>query len=181
VGLVNTPNFRDLTSLNSEDNKTGEEMSIDKDILKALALEDDSNKDAVLQTIHDLKNKSNNTDSEKLLAQITRLNMEIANRNADRFNDKKNQAIEDALKQGKILPATKEIYETTLNSEDALNLFVKAMDSVSGITNSTIKNPNEAKEKQDTSLNFEEKEHCKRYGLNEEEFKKVKVELYGNN
>lgn len=179
IGIVNKGNL-DLPALNSEDveellNNKGDDK-MDKDMLKALGLDENASKDLAIQAIYDLKNKPVNVSNEELLKQVTELNMEIANQKSERFNDKKERIIEEAVKNGKILPSTKELYITTLNSEDTLQVFVDTMAKAPSIIGKSIKNPNIEEE---ISLNSEDAEYCKKYGLDTEEFKKKKEELFG--
>ena len=170
VGLVNKPNF-DVSALNFENN-TGEiKMEIDKDILNSLGLNEGVSKDAVIQSIHNLKN------NKELVEQINSLNMELQQEKNNIFNNKKNEAIDKALRSGKIAPVTKEFYVNTLNSEDTLQAFIETMDKAPSILNSSI--DSKLQNKDINTLNFEENKHCTKYGLSLEEFKKKKEELFG--
>ncbi len=188
VAVTNQPNFR-LPALNSEQQGDGlpEEESMLKALLAALALpENATEQDAVakvksLQT--DLSSALNRAESPSLDKFVPRGDYEAAvskanNAESELANIKKEKteadittAIDGALKEGKITPATVDYHKAQCRQEGGLERFVeycKAAPVIAADSNLGDKDPDKDKK----ALNAEQKQLAEMFGNSEEDIAK---------
>ncbi|MFL1781436.1 Mu-like prophage I protein [Candidatus Hepatincolaceae symbiont of Richtersius coronifer] len=189
VALTNKPNFKlpalntikntgisDTNTLNNQE--LGATMIKDEDLLKALELPDGSSKDAVLQKLHDLKNQANIKETEKLALELNAISSEFNNYKSSVLALNKSQAIEIAIKNGKIAPSTRDFYLKHLNSMEAVEEFTKTMEKVPNILAlNNIQKPLDDKNF-GVSLNSEQKKLTTVYFINEKEFAETRNRLF---
>jgi phage I-like protein len=129
AGLVNRPNFQ-LAALNNEDS------SVDKDLLKKLGLPETASQADVLAKIGEMQTALNSSqvslanyvpraDYEIAVNRAATLEAEIAAGKKAAHEAEATVAIDEAVKAGKISPATKSFYVSTCASAEGLAEFKK--------------------------------------------------------
>lgn len=190
AALTNQPNLY-LTALNHQSNSEGNPMNEFEELMAqlraALALGDNADVTAALNAIQklqsDLQTANNRAATPSLDQFVPRADYDTAINRAtaaegklqeqekEALNAEIESAVNQAVKEGKITPATKEFYTTTCQAEGGLDQFKKFVDAAPVIATPSgldTKQPNGAS----TALNAEEKQVAEMFGNSEEDLKK---------
>ena len=174
VGLTNTPNLR-LMSLNQEGGD-GMDKFI-QDARTALGLNTEATEAEVLAKIKEL-GKTTSLNSETLVPKADlqlALNRaqtaegELATMKKQAFVSKRDGAIDAAVTEGKISPASKEYYQTSCNSEEALTQFVAFTKDLPQIVGGRIQATDKKVPGEIVELNSEQLEMAARLGISTED------------
>ncbi|MGD1819364.1 MAG: phage protease [Pleomorphochaeta sp.] len=173
VGLTNKPNLL-LPSLNNQRESLGGKDMDKKQMLTLLGLNAEATDDEIKAKIGNLLKVSANNESyvpkqelEVALNRASTLEAELKKVKDADFNSRKETAINSAIEDGKISPASKKYYETSCNSEQSLKEFVEAFKDAPkliDVNSSDNKNPDKK-----ITLNSEQKAMAVKFGLSEEE------------
>lgn len=186
VGLTHKPNLA-IPALNHEQQ---EDPMLDyKKILKALGLSEDASEETALNTITtlqaDLQTALNSArtpsldkfvpraDYETALNRATVAEAKIAQGNKDRLEGEIETAINQALTEGKIAPASKDFYVATCRAEGGLEQFRKFVASAPKIVADSALDGKKVPGETATALNAQEKDICSRLCVTEEEYLKT--------
>lgn len=181
VGLTNTPNLR-LMSLNQEGGD-GMDKFI-QDAKAALGLNNEATETEVLAKIKEL-GQSTSLNSETLVPKADlqlALNRaqtaegELATIRKQAFATKRDGAIDAAVTDGKIAPASKEYYKTSCNSEEALTKFVEFTKGLAPIVGGSSQAPEKKPGGENVELNSEQLEMAARLGISAEDALKFQKE-----
>lgn len=166
VGLTNVPNLG-VPALNHEGDE-GENMDSLKTVCNSLGLGDGASEVEIVTEINTLKTQKAEAEERATKAEAKVAEMEKAKLKAEI-----NSTVDEGVRDGKIAPATKDYFITSINTEEGLASFKemlakspKLISTGEEITGS----PNEPK----ASLNSEESAICAQLGLSEEEYRKAK-------
>ena len=185
VGLVNRPNFPELSALNHQktnDQVYGGEMN---KLLQALGLKPGANEEEAVAALNSIKEEINNlkvavnSDDQKTDV-IPRADYQLAINRAEKaeaaivqkqredFEIALNDALGDAVKDGKIAPSSREFYQKTIRSTDDLSDFNSFINSAPPVLeNQRI--PEGRADSGKTELNAEEAEIARQFGYSVEE------------
>lgn len=199
AGLTNQPNLH-LTALNSEtlghENPQPEEKENGMDFLKALCqalgLADGTSEEQVIAKVKDLKNDlatAENraqtpdlgkfvprSDYDAAMERASNAEQKIKDQEAKALDDEIDSAINQALKDGKITPASKDYHVAQCRSDGGLDRFKEFVKSAPVLGNGTDfenKDLNQGK----GALTNEDKAVCQQLGITEEEFLTTKKEI----
>jgi len=190
VGLTNQPNLV-LPALNSQlgpASPANKEEAMLKSILVALGLPETATEEDAVAKIKELKNEvstANNRaenpslakfvprgDYDGALARATNAEQALKTVKDEQLETAVNAAIDQALKDGKITPATADYHKAQCRQEGGLARFTeycKAAPAIGGESGLDGKKADDTK----TALNAEEKKVCAALGISEEDFKKT--------
>lgn len=187
AALTNNPNI-DNPALNSSQ-ETAEEKNMDKELCVALGLPETATAQDALSAISKLKTELNGAQNKGVdlatyapRADLTAMQQraekaekELAELNAASLKTKATAAVEQAVKDGKIAPASKETYLELCASEDGFAKFEKIMAATPSITGG-MQVPDRAVSGADGSveLNAVEKNWASSLGYTDEEWSKIK-------
>lgn len=193
VGLTNNPNLL-ITALNQQNHSETTEilMELPKEIASALGLDADDSVESAVTAIKKLKgavatanNRATNPALDKF---VPRADYDVALNQTKEANEKlvtiENQgrdseietAINQALKDGKITPATKDYHVANCQQEGGLErfkAFVAASPEIAGASNLDGRKPPE----QETALNAEQKVVADMFGNSAEDIAKYSGEV----
>lgn len=184
AGLTNQPNLK-LAALNRSG--APKETVVNKEILKALGLNEDAGEADVLRAINKIKqdeqtalNRARHPDSAEF---VPRADYDLAlNRIGDfeaaeqsRKDAEIAAAVDAAVERGKIAPASKDYHMAACRQEGGLEAFNKMIGSAPEIAPKSgldQKSPGKTK----PALSGEEQAMCRALGMDEEDFIKAKAE-----
>ncbi|MBQ9206869.1 MAG: hypothetical protein IJ158_09170 [Treponema sp.] len=186
AALTNNPNL-DNPALNSSQ-ETAEEKNMDKELCAALGIPETATVQDALAAIAQLKTELNSAQSKTvdLAAYAPRADLtaaqqraekaerELAELNAASLKEKATAAVEQAVKDGKIAPASKDVYMELCATQDGLAQFEKIM-AASPSINGGAQVPDKAPANgESVELNAAEKKFASSMGYTEEEWQKIK-------
>lgn len=173
IGLTNVPNLQ-LPAMNRrEDEGKGEDMEL-KTILNAFSLPQGATEADVVVAINQERQDAQ-TKLETALNRAEAAEQKLAAYEADNLKTEINSAVEKAVSDGKITPAQKDYFTTSVKTREELNSFNAYVEKLPQIIPG--KEPavgGKADEK--TELNAEQAELAKQFGISDEEFKKAQEE-----
>lgn len=186
AALTNNPNL-DNPALNSSQ-ETAEEKYMEKEICAALGLPETATMADGLDAISKLKTELNSAKDKgvDLEAYAPRADLtaaqqraekaekELAELNAASLKEKATVAVEQAVKDGKIAPASKAEYLDLCASEEGFSKFEKIMAVTPSITGSSQVSDKPPEDKKSVELNAAEKEWASSMGYTEERWKEIK-------
>jgi len=198
AALENRPNLR-LKALNRTESQKPEVTPMKAKLLKVLGLETNATDDEAFEAVTELNAATEKLKSELEVAQRSAatpdlrkfvpradydlekqraadLAKEIADQKAEKLETELNREIDDALKAGKITPASKYFYIETCRQDGGLERFrefLKTAPVIGEPTDLGNRKPPAEKHKAMTDI---EKEVCRNMGMSEEEFLKAKNE-----
>ncbi|GAB6191146.1 phage protease [Desulfocastanea catecholica] len=190
VAVTNQPNFK-LSALNQQQGggPPTKEDSMLKALLAALALSEDATEAEALAKIQELKtnletaaNRANNPSLEKFVpradyeaavGKASNAEQQLAELKKTELEKSVNSAIDQALKDGKITPATKEYHQAQCRQEGGLERFTAYCAAAPVIGDASGLDKKEPGDKS-KALNAQEKEVCDNLGITEEEYLKAK-------
>ena len=189
AALTNNPNLNN-PALNSSQ-ETVEEKIMDKELCAALGLPETATAADALAAIAKLKTELNSAKDKGIdlaayapRADLAAMQMraekaenELKEMNAANLKTKATAAIEQAVKDGKIAPASKDIYLDICANEEGFAKFEKIMATTPSITGGT-QVPDKAAPGANGSveLNAADKEWASSMGYTEEDWAKIKKE-----
>lgn len=188
AALTNSPNL-ELPALNSKqaepaDNQVKyEELEMDKEICMSLGLPETASKNDVIQAIGALKTQTNSVDLAAYAPRADLAQMEqravsaekqLAELNAAQLKAKAVVAVEKAISDRKIAPASKEAYLSMCATEEGLSNFKKIMETSPAIIPEGKSVKGEPPETDKLELNAEDEALCKAFGYTKEEWLKIK-------
>lgn len=197
VALTNRPNLT-MTALNTRDDdneqQQQEKTTMDKEALKALCkklgLQEEASATAILAAVDGLvtdKDKALNSaqapslekfvpraDYDKIKGDLETANNTIKVAADAKLDAEVTAAVDDAVKAGKVAPASKDFYLATCRKDGGLDAFKKFVESAPVLTAAsdldTKKASNAGGDKQ---LTADEKTMCATLGVTEEQFKQA--------
>lgn len=190
AALTNSPNL-ELPALNSTraepaDNPA-KENKMNKEICAALGLSETATENEVLASINALKTQANSAKPVDLTAYAPRADLAqmeqravaaetaLQERNAQDLKNKATAAVEKAIADRKIAPASKDAYIAMCATEDGFSNFTKIMESSPAIIPSGTSVPQgNPPESSEVELNAEDERFCKAMGYSKEEWAKIK-------
>lgn len=188
AALTNNPNL-DNPALNSSQ-ETAEEKNMDKELCAALGIPETATTADALVAIKKLKTELNGAQNKgvDLAAYAPRADLtamqqraekaekELAEMNAASLKTKAEAAVEQAVKDGKIAPASKEVYLDLCSTKDGFEKFEKIMAATPSINGGTQVSDKAPENKEKVELNAAEKEWTSVMGYTAEEWAKIKEE-----
>ncbi|MDR2663645.1 MAG: phage protease [Treponema sp.] len=193
AALCNSPNI-DLTSLNTiMPEKPAEENKDMKQILAALGLAESATEADAVTAVGELRKSLNaasphavdlaayapRTDLAAMEAQAVKAETDLAVLNAARFKAEVEGVIDQAVKDRKIAPASKDQYLSLCATEDQLENLKKVFASSPAVIGEGTQAPAGPPPGTRTSLNAAELETARAAGYTEEEWKKLKAAANG--
>lgn len=186
AALTNNPNL-DNGALNSSQ-ETAEEKNMDKELCAALGIPETATTRDALDAVAKLKTELNSEQNKSvdLAAYAPRADLaamqqraekaekELAELNAASLKAKATAAVEQAVKEGKIAPASKDTYLELCASEDGFAKFEKIMAVTPSITGGSQVPDKAPEDKSNVELNAAEKEWASSMGYTLEDWKKIK-------
>lgn len=186
AALTNNPNL-DNPALNSSQ-KTAEEKNMEKELCAALGLPENATMADGLIAIEKLKTELNGAKVKEVdlaayapradlgaaLQRAEKAEKKIAEMNAASLKAKAAAAVEQAVKDGKIAPASKSEYLELCSSEDGFAKFEKIMAVTPSITGGTQVSDKAPENKNSVELNASEKEWASSMGYTEEHWTEIK-------
>lgn len=188
AALTNRPNLAN-PALNASQGEPAEEKSMDKELCEALVLPETATKDEVLAVFASLKKAAMNSEKNgqvDLAAYAPRADLnamqeraekaekQVADMNAASLRAKATDAVEQAVKDGKIAPASKDEYLALCATEDGFDKFEKIMAKTPKIVGGEQVPETFAPEADSAELNAAEKEWASSMGYSLEDWKKIK-------
>jgi len=189
VAVTNRPNFR-LSALNHQGGEQLQEENVMlKALLAALALPENATEAEAVAKIGTLKsdllsanNRAENPSLEKFvpradydtaLNRATTAEQAVADIKKETMEADVEAALNQALEDGKITPATKEYHQAQCMQDGGMEKF-KAFCSAAPVVAKDSNLDGKDPEKDNKALNAQEKEICENLGLSEEEYLKTK-------
>lgn len=186
AALTNNPNL-DNPALNSSQD-TAEEKNMEKELCVALGLPETATQADYLAAISRLKTELNGAkkkgvdlasyapraDLDAAQQRAEKAEKELAELNAASLKAKATAAVEQAVRDGKIAPASKAEYLELCASEDGLAKFEKIMAVTPSITGGAQVSDKAPENKDSVELNAAEKEWASSMGYTEEHWKEIK-------
>jgi phage I-like protein len=192
AGLTNQPNLH-LTALNQEETQTKENgMDLLKAICQALGLTDGTTDEQAFAKVTAMKgdlataqNRAETPSLEKFVprgdydaatTRATNAEQKLKDQEAKTLGDEIDTAINQALTDGKITPASKDYHMAQCRTEGGLDRFkefAKAAPAMAQDTDLKDKDLNQNK----GSLTTEDKAVCQQLGIPEDEYLKSKKEI----
>ena len=192
AALTNSPNL-ELPALNSTRTEPADnpvkENAMNKEICAALGLAETATENDVLAAITALKTQANSAQTVDLAAYAPRADLAqmearavqaeraLAEMNAAQLKAKAIAAVEKAVADRKIAPASKEAYIAMCATEEGLSNFSKIMESSPALipagASGAAGTPPASSE---AELNAEDETFCKAMGYTKEEWLKIKGE-----
>lgn len=188
AALTNNPNL-DNPALNSSQ-ETAEEKNMEKELCAALGISETATTADALAAINALKTELNSKQSQSvdLAAYAPRADLtaaqqraekaekELAELNAANLKAKATAAVEQAVKDGKIAPASKDVYMELCSSEDGLAKFEKIIAATPSMTGGEQVPNNAPENKESVELNAAEKDWATAMGYTAERWAEIKKE-----
>ena len=185
AALTNNPNL-DNPALNSSQ-ETAEEKNMDKELCTALGLSENAETADALKAVEKLKNELNSAKNKgvDLVSYAPRADLiamqeraekaekALAELNSASLKVKATAAVEQAVKDGKIAPASKDVYLDLCSSEDGFEKFERIMAATPSI-NGTKQVPDGSPDGEAVEMNAAEKEWASSMGYTEEQWKTIK-------
>lgn len=165
IGLTNVPNLG-VPSLNSEGNEEGEDMEKDlKVICNSLGIAEGATEAEVVTEINSLRTRL--AAAETKAAEAER---KIKEQEEAAFKAELNSAVEKGVEDGKIAPAQKEFFLTSINSQEALDSFKAMLGKSPRLIEDgeTVTGRPDGEDK--VALNAEEKAFSEMLGVTQEEY-----------
>ena len=186
AALTNNPNL-DNPALNSAQ-ETAEEKNMEKELCAALGIPETATVQDALAAIAQLRTELNSAQSKTvdLAAYAPRADLaamqqraetaekRLAELNAASLKEKATAAVEQAVKDGKIAPASRDVYMELCATQDGLSQFEKIMAVSPSITGGTQVPDKAPAAGESVELNAAEKEFASSMGYTEEEWQKIK-------
>ena len=160
---------------------------MNKEICAALGLSETATENEVLASINALKTQANSAKPVDLTAYAPRADLAqmeqravaaetaLQERNAQDLKNKATAAVEKAIADRKIAPASKDAYIAMCATEDGFSNFTKIMESSPVIIPSGTSVPQgNPPESSEVELNAEDERFCKAMGYSKEEWAKIK-------
>lgn len=185
VGLTNSPNLF-VPALNHQHKEKTMELEL---LLKALGLPSDATFQQAMNAIQKLQgdlqtalNRETTPDLQKfvprgdydqLMTRATNAEQQLATINQNNLDTAINSTVDQALKDGKIAPASKDYYVAMCRQDGGLDQFKKFLESAPVIGNPSDLDSKDPTKGQGKALNAEQKEICSALGITEEEFQKA--------
>lgn len=183
AALTNRPNLQ-LPALNSQSNIDHKKEIPMKEILKLLGLSDDATEEVALNAIAQLKAKQVMTQSVDLTQYAPRGDMKMMEERAlkaekalealqkNTLDTKAQEVVHNAMKMGKISPASKEAYLALCSSEEGLKKCIKILEDSAPVISQNSEISNSMVLSENLSLNSDESLISK-LGYSKEQWKKV--------
>ena len=163
---------------------------MDKELCAALGLPETATTADALAAIEKLKTELNGAQNKGVdlasyapRADLTAMQQraekaekELAEMNAASLKTKAEAAVEQAVKDGKIAPASKEVYLDLCSTQDGFEKFEKIMAATASINGGTQVSDKAPENKGTVELNAAEKEWASSMGYTAEEWEKIKQE-----
>jgi len=191
VGLTNRPNLR-LPALNQQQ-QTEEDIMDLKQLLAALGLPETATFAEALNRIAAVKgdlatamNRADNppldkfvprADHDAVLARANNAEQKLSDLEKAGREEKVEAAIQGALKEGKVTPATADYHRAQCRQNGGLELFSAYCQAAPTIGDGSGLGGKKQESGTGTALNAEEKQVCKAMGISEEDFRKGKEKL----
>ena len=192
AGLTNTPNI-DLPALNSTQtapaDNPAKETKMNKELCAALGLREDATENEAIAAVNALKTQLNSSRNVDLTAYAPRADLtqmearavqaekQLAELNAAQLKEKAVAAVEKAVSDRKIAPASKDAYLAMCATQEGLSNFSKIMESTPALipagTSAAAGEPPAGGTA--TELNAEDESFCKAMGYTHEEWQKIKT------
>lgn len=186
AALTNNPNLNN-PALNSSQ-ETEKEKDMDKELCAALGIPETATAQDALAAVAKLKTELNRShdkdvdlavyapraDLAAMQQRAEKAEKELAELNAASLKAKATAAVEQAVKDGKIAPASKDTYLELCASEDGLAKFEKIMSATPSITGGQQVPDTAPSSEKDVELNAAEKSWASSMGYTEEDWKKIK-------
>jgi phage I-like protein len=192
VAVTNQPNLK-LSALNQQQAEKTKETSmstVSKALLAALGLADSATEQEALDKLSTIKtdlasasNRADNPSLEKFvpradydaaLAKASNARQELESLKKEGLETAVNAAIQKALEDGKITPATRAYHEAQCRQDGGLELFAAFCESapvIGGDSGLDGQDPDRAR----TALNAQEKEVCAKLAIREEDYLKARA------
>ena len=165
IGLTNVPNLG-VPSLNSEGNEEGEDMEKDlKVICNSLGIAEGATEAEVVTEINSLRSRL--AAAETKAAEAER---KIREQEEAAFKAELNSAVEKGVEDGKIAPAQKEFFLTSINSQEALDSFKAMLGKSPRLIEDGETVTGKPKGEDKVALNAEEKAFSEMLGVTQEEY-----------
>ena len=163
---------------------------MDKELCAALGLPETATTADALAAIEKLKTELNGaqnkgvdlaayaprTDLTAMQQRAEKAEKELAEMNAASLKTKAEAAVEQAVKDGKIAPASKEVYLDLCSTKDGFEKFEKIMAATASINGGTQVSDKAPENKEKVELNAAEKEWASAMGFTEAEWAEIKKE-----
>lgn len=198
VALTNQPNLS-MTALNRRSETThaqsDKETRMDKEQLKALCrklgLQDEASPDAILAAVDTLKidkDKAANAaqspdlakfvpraDFDKIKGDLETATNSLKKIEVDVREKEITALVDDAVKGGKIAPASKDFYLAVCRKDGGLDEFRKFVEAAPVLTGATDLDKKPAAGADASELSADERAVCRAMGLTEDQFKKARA------
>lgn len=194
AALTNQPNFK-LPALNRQESEhegaSPEEERMLKALLAALGLPETGTEQDAVTKIGELKtdlatatNRAENPSLEKFvpradydqaLARATNAEQALAEEKKQKLDGEIETAVNQALTDGKITPATADYYKAQCRQEGGLEAFKKFCEAAPVIGDPSNLDGKDPANGAGTALNAAEKEVCERMGVSEDEYRKTTI------
>lgn len=193
AALTNNPNLS-LTALNSQNNNfiEGEKNKMDKELTRVLGISENASITDAINAVDAMKSKQVDLSAytsitelnaerekrEKAEKALNELNAEMAEIKKTALEKEANSAVDEAVKSGKIAPATRDVYVDMCMESGGIEKFKKIMENTPKST--AFEETNFKKVDNNTSLNAEEIETAKALGYTKEEYIALKAKNNGD-
>ena len=192
AGLTNTPNI-DLPALNSTQtapaDNPAKETKMNKELCAALGLREDATENEAIAAVNALKTQLNSSRNVDLTAYAPRADLtqmearavqaekQLAELNAAQLKEKAVAAVEKAVADRKIAPASKEAYLAMCATQEGLSNFSRIMESTPALipAGASAAGGEPPAGGASTELNAEDESFCKAMGYTKEEWQKIKT------
>lgn len=169
VAVCNTPNLRDIPALNTESSKGENRM---KKIIKALNLKEGASEEEVLSAIESRRQGMvPKSDYDLVLNRAEQAEEKLAEEKTKEFKKELNAALDEAIKNRKIAPASRKYHEGTIRTEAQLNSFKEMVGA-----SPEIIQKEEQKTESAPELNAQEAEWAEKMGYSPKEWTQIKGE-----
>ena len=192
AALTNMPNLR-LEALNNENPPMGREEKNMKEILAALGLKEAATEDEAVRAISTMKTALNaqqssggtekgvdltlyapRADLQQMESRALNAEQKLQDIKESQLKEKAKTAVEKAITDRKIAPASKEEYLALCATESGLESFNKIIEKAPSIIPEGPQTPEGSPPAGQTALNAEEASVAKAAGYTKEEWKKLK-------
>jgi len=198
AGLTNSPNLQ-LPALNAEHGSDGKpeknntEVSMNKELCAALGLSENATEAEVIAAVKalnaaksgavqtqtdtskvDLAAYAPRADLNAMEARAVAAEKQLADLNAAKIKQEAETAVDEAIRNRKIAPASRAEYLALCSTKEGLESFRKIVAASPAIISTETQAPEGAPSNSGTvALNAEEKEMAKAMGYTEDEYKKI--------
>jgi phage I-like protein len=114
-------------------------------------------------------------DYDQALARATNAEQALAEEKKHKLESEIETAVNQALQEGKIVPATADYYKAQCRQDGGLAAFKKFCESAPVIGDPSNLDGKDPANGTGTALNAAEKEVCERMGINEDEYRKTAI------